>query len=326
MVRLTDTGESAILRDAAEHLRDIRDRLGYAAHQVRRVERVILAFVAFSGAATVEDLRPLQVMRWLHSRTSAGVGRKTQLNDVGALRCFGVWLVSMERLAMNPLRGLKLPRVPRTRGCRPFTLEETRTLISVASRAETVDDRAAKFGPLRSTFYAFLARTGLRYAEAKVQRWCDIDLGAAVMVVTQAKGGQLHVVPLDDETVALLRRWRRHSDGDAVFPSVPSHHTLVRDCDRAGIRQEPGEWHRFRKMSITERAKRGATVRAMQRFARHADVKTTQAHYDFVEIEEMRTVADMLPTVFHNRTRLGKSPLTEVSRSPIRRVPTDRET
>lgn len=305
MVRLTNSG-GGIIRDAAEHLSDIRDRLGYARDHCRRVERVIAWFIEHSGATTVEDLRPIAVMRFLADRSAKGTGRKTQLNDAAALRAFADWLVSVERLASNPLRGLKLPRVPFTRGCDPFTLDEVRRLVRSTAEVEATDGRAARFGPLRSTFYAFLARTGLRHTEARVQRWADIDLPAAIMVVTQAKGGLQHVVPLDRETVRLLRSWSQWSSGDMVFPSVPSHHSLVRDMERAGLADKPGEWHRFRKMSITERASRGATVRAMQMIARHRDPKTTQKHYDFVRIEEMREASELLPPIIHNPKNVRK--------------------
>lgn len=307
MVRLNGDSVLPVLRDAADHLRDIRDRLGYARDHCRRVERVIAWFVEHSGARTVSDIRPIAVARWLTDRSARGCGRKTQLNDAAALRAFCDWLVSMERLELNPLRGLKLPRVPMSRGCHPFTLDEVRRLIAATAKAEAEDGRASKFGPMRSTFYAFLARTGLRHTEARVQRWADIDLRAAVMVVTQAKGGYQHVVPLDREAVRVLRGWRPHSPGEMVFPATPSHHSLVRDMERAGLVDQPGEWHRFRKMAITERAKRGATIRAMQMFARHRDVKTTQKSYDFLALEEIRTVSDMLPTVFHKDSRSRKN-------------------
>lgn len=310
MIRRVEPEEAArtLREDAVEFLRDIRDRMGYARHHQRRCERVLAAYLDFSGATTPEDMRPISVMRWLHARAAAGVGRKTQLNDLCAIRSFADWLVSVERLDANSLRSVKTPRVHHTRGCEPFTIEEVRSIIAAAMRAERSGDRrTAKFGPLRSTFYLFLARTGLRYDEARKQRWSDIDLDAGVMAVTMPKGGRQEVIPIDREAVALLRRWREHSGGELVFAQSPSHHTLREDCRTAGIEKKPGEWHRFRKMAVTERARRGASVRAMQCFARHRDPKTTQKSYDFVAIAEMRDAAERLPPLSNWFSTIGQT-------------------
>lgn len=283
--------------DMREWLDDLRNRLGYSAHQVRRCERTAEAFVKFSGAKTVEELRPLAVMRWLNARSEL-VTRKTLLNDTGALRCFADWLVSAERIEVNPLRSLRTPRIKKTRGPEPLTLDEMRRLIAVARDAEeNGTHQQTRFGPIRSTFYAFLARTGLRWAEARAQLWKDIDLRTGVMLVSRSKGGWTHTLPLDRECVELLGRWQRWSEGDRVFERCPSHHTLRRDMRRAGIPDAPGEFHRIRKLAITERAARGATLRDLHAFARHINPQTTQLHYDFVRLSEMRVAAELLPAV-----------------------------
>lgn len=287
-----------LVEDAEEFLRDIRDRMGFARDHCHRCERVIAAFIEHSKAKSPDDLRPIAVMRWLQHRADDGIGRKTQVNDLCALRSFADWLVQVERLPFNALRSVKTPRVHHTRGCEPFTLEEVRAIISAAMRSEAAKDRrSSRHGPIRSTFYMFLARTGLRYEEARRQLWRHTDLDNRVMTVTVPKNGCQQVIPLDTEAVALLRWWRPRSQGELIFAMTPSHHTLREDCRAAGIAMKPGQWHRFRKMAVTERAKRGATMRAMQSFARHMDPKTTQKSYDFVAIAEMRDAAERLPSL-----------------------------
>lgn len=281
--------------NAREWIVDISQRLGYSRDQVRRCERSVAAWAAFASATTIDDLRPISVTRWLADRS---VSRKTQLNDLGALRCFCDWLVSVERLTSNPLRGLRMPRAYGTRGCEPFTLEELRRLIAyVTAKEAKADGRQAKWGPLRSTWYTFLARTGLRFDEARKVRWDDIDLGEAIMRV-RGKGGRFDVLPIDPETVSTLYRWRSFSAGPKVFGSVPCHKTILEDIKAAGIAKKPGRWHRFRKTAITERAKRGASLRVMCQFARHNDPKTTANSYDFVRLDEIRAAANLLPTIY----------------------------
>lgn len=63
--------------------------------------------------------------------------------------------------------------------------------------------------------------TGLRKGEVFNLGWADVDLLAERVTVRGdgAKSGQTRYVPLNDEALAVLKDWRRHSDGDGyVFP------------------------------------------------------------------------------------------------------------
>lgn len=56
-----------------------------------------------------------------------------------------------------------------------------------------------------------------------------------------------------------------------------------------------GEWHRFRKAAITERAKAGAPLRELHKFSRHSRVDTTENCYDFATTTQLRQTAELLP-------------------------------
>lgn len=224
---------------------------------------------------------------------------KTQRNRASVLRAFGDWLETSGRVSANPFRAIRLPRAASAPGAEPFTLEELRSLLrAVRALEETSDRRRGRHGPMRSTFYAFLALTGLRYSEAAGQAWADVDLAGAAIVVTCDKSRRRDVLPLCAECVGLLARWAWWSSaGGLVFPVVPCHKTLVADCARAGIARGRGAWHRFRKAAITERARRVATYRDVQGFARHTDPRITLGVYDRVRLDELRPVAEAMPAL-----------------------------
>ena len=279
--------------------RDMNLRLGLSPAHVRKSVATVREFLGSSGLETLIEVTPGMALSWLGSaidQENPG-SRKTTLNKASHLRRFGDFLVVIGECDANPFAALRMPRVTRGFGSAPFTLEDVRALVKAARIAESTSRRAGKYGPLRSTFYGFLAQTGLRYSEARFQRWSEVDLEAGSMTLTADKSRRKDRVPLSDECVALLRIWRTFSREERVFPRVPSHHSLERDCRAAGISCAVGQWHRFRKAAITERARRGASYRDLHKFARHTDVSTTARFYDKATTEETRWISNLLPDV-----------------------------
>jgi hypothetical protein len=181
------------------------------------------------------------------------------------------------------------------RGASAFSWEEIARLIAQARHSERKDGRAGKYGPMRSTFYAFLALTGLRFREASLQRWADVNLDRRTLIVTADKSRRRDPVRYNEECASILRAWRKYSRGEALFPRVPSHHTLVSDMAAAGVPSveggKRGQWHRYRKGLCSELAAQGVDVEQRRRAMRHKDTRITADLYTDAEI-----VDNSLPT------------------------------
>ena len=281
---------------------DMRDRLRYSDVHVRKSVQQVRAFLDFCG-----DDEPTRkhALEWLAS--SSDLAAKTVRNRRGAIKAWGDWLVDRGDYDSNPFTNIRTAKATRSRGAAPFTIEEVRAIIAAAERAEAKNDkRVRKYGPLRSTLYAFMTETGLRFSECRRQEWRDIDLEGKTLAVTRDKAGRRDTLPLSAHCAALLESWREWSPGPMLFPTMPSHHTLAKDMRAAGLDPTaPGQWHRFRKAAITERAKRGAPLRELHKYARHADASMTAQSYDFAEVDELRESAELLPDLLG---RLKKSP------------------
>lgn len=284
---------------------DQLDRLGYSPMEVEKARRALIRIFDDTGIRTVDQLKRRPLMAWLsrYVREQEARGfkgaRKTALNHSSRLASFGEFLKLAEVLEVNPIDGIKMPRARRRKGAAPFTAEDVSKLITAAEHCEATKWQARQFGPLRSTFYAFLAHTGLRYSEAKMQRWDDIDLTDATMRVTHDKARRNDTIPLTRECVAALRLWRPWSRGARLFPQVPSHHSLIDDMERAGVagvrEGRQGQWHRFRKCAVQVRRQAGADIAVLTKLARHADPAMTIGKYDEAEMTEMRAVAELMP-------------------------------
>lgn len=98
------------------------------------------------------------------------------------------------------------------------------------------------------------------------------------------------------EALAELRAAAPGAEG--VFRKV-SHHTLTADMDRAKVPRrvdgQGGQWHAFRKMSITERLRRGADPEMVRRLARHQNISLTTGTYNQRSTDELRDAMEKIP-------------------------------
>ena len=65
----------------------------------------------------------------------------------------------------------------------------------------------------------FLVLTGVRSAEARGARWCEIDGDVWTVPAERMKARETHRVPLSRQALAVLAEARQLTDGDLVFPS-----------------------------------------------------------------------------------------------------------
>lgn len=294
--------------------RYLRTQQAYSDIHVRKSGDAATAWCVWAKVHGWNTTSGMQWSQALIEKTS----RKTAQNKVSQAREFCRYLILTQAINANPLEGVRIAngRRDRRRKWAPFEVAEVRRLIDAAEARECSSDRRrSKAGPLASTFYAFLTLTGLRYTEARNQLWADIDLVRASMVVTADKAQRQDCIPLCTEAMSVLKAWRKCSAGERLFPQVPSAHTLRGDMKAAGIKAaadggEKGEWHRFRKTAIAERAAGGADVRNLHHFARHDNVQTTLSVYDRAKVDQLRDVAALMPRLngFMKRELRGVSP------------------
>ena len=281
--------------------RDMEKRLRLSPVHIRKSSSQVGEFLDFCNGRAISRKLALD---WLASL--AHLSPKTVRNKRSSLKAFGDFLLDQGVAEENPFLNIRTAKSTPSRGSDPFTIDEVRLVVAAAERAEARGDgRSKKFGPLRSTLYLFMVETGLRFSECSRQEWRDIDLDGGVMAVTKDKAGRRDSIPLSASCVDILRTWRTWSKGRQLFPTMPSHHTLKKDMVAAGLEPSAGQWHRFRKTAITERARRGASLRDLHKFARHADASVTERSYDFAKVDELRHAAELLPELASKLKKSG---------------------
>lgn len=145
-------------------------------------------------------------------------------------------------------------------------------------------------------------RTGLRIGELRGLQWGDVDFDKGAISVrrtdpgiageepTSPKGGRSRVVPITDEALTALERWRHMSDntkpGDWVWPSEwdaartrsegNCASAMGRIAERAKLQDVT--WHTLRHTYASQLVMRGVPMRAIQDLLGHATIKMTEKY------------------------------------------------
>ncbi len=268
-----------------EYLEYLRDEDHRKPEHLRKKRVHLMAAVNAGAVRKLRDVRKQTIEPWLKSLTC---GSKTRNEYLNAWNVFLKWLVYEGRLNENPIRNRIRRAVVQkheTTKRRPLTFDEIEKLLSVSGE--------------RALLYQTAASTGARLGELQQLRWDCVHEDATPPTIelrpetTKNGNGRAKAIPI--ELVDALRDARPSATSMMVFPTRPSHHTIDRDLERAGIpkRTEEGvaSFHSLRHTYTTWGAAESKDVRVAQRLADHSDIKTTQRYLHTSLEEEAELIA-----------------------------------
>jgi integrase len=201
-------------------------------------------------AITVE-----RIESWKARRLNAGRSAATVLRDLFTLSSVLRRAVKAGELEENPVRRVDKPRIDR-RGKVRFLDQAEESRLREAMKARDADmqnlrtvankrhqKRHEKLLPPLTHFGDHLTpavllsmNTGLRRGEVLKLRWSSVDFNRRLLTVEgrNAKNRQTRHVPLNEEAMNVLRRWREQSGGSAkVFDVATRFQTAWKNCSCA---------------------------------------------------------------------------------------------
>jgi integrase len=166
--------------------------------------------------ARMENGIAVHVEEWLGSITRSR-GTKAKIRNIMSAVC--THAVRYGWMATNPIRAVR-QSAKRERVIVPLTAEELQRLF-------------AELGPRERTLVLLDVPTGMRRGEVLATQWRDIDFGKRTLNIRKSIWQQHlgpvktdeseKVMPLDDEMIADLLRWRSETpyagDDDWIFAS-----------------------------------------------------------------------------------------------------------
>lgn len=229
----------------------------------------------------------VHVEEWL-SAIGRSRGTKAKIRNIMSGVC--THAIRYGWMRSNPIRAVR-QSAKRERVVVPLTAEELQKLF-------------AKLGSRERTLVLLDVPTGMRRGEVLATQWCDIDFGKKTLNIRRSIWQQHlgpvkteeseKVMPLDDEMIADLLRWRRETryakDGDWIFasnrmkgrqplwPEALMRNYIRPAAQRAGI-SKAVTWHVFRHTFSTILAENDVDVKTVQSLMRHANSNITMNVY-----------------------------------------------
>lgn len=269
------------------------------------------------GRFKLDELRPIDVQRWMNAKQADGLSAKSVRYMRGTLRTALNQAVRWGLISRNAAALVDPPQGER-REINPLTPDEARAFLG-AIRGDRLE-----------ALYSVALSLGLRQGEALGLRWEDVDLDRGILSIRkqlQRINGAFQLVDLKTtrsrRSLALpatvvvsmrqhqARQAREGSGGAAnmnlVFTSVagtPLEGTTVsrqfhRHLDRAGLPQR--RFHDLRHSCATLLLAQGVSPRVVMEVLGHSDIGMTMNTYTHVIPELRRDAANRMDDLLRER-------------------------
>jgi len=255
-------------------------------------DRILSVFEEFADKPLTE-INAWIIEKWRAKRIKEGISPNTCNRDLATLKSALKRAQNWKMIDADALVTVKQARVDSTRVRYLSDAEEKRLRDALAARDD--EARAARLRAnqwraergrelLPSVFYTdhltpavlLSLNTGLRRGELTALDWADIDDRTRVLTVraAAAKSGTMRRVPLNDEAVDVLKRWRKQTGRTgrvfAFKDAKKSWAPLLAAAKIADFR-----WHDLRHSFASKLVMAGVNLNAVRELLGHADLKMT---------------------------------------------------
>ena len=272
---------------------------GLARNTLESYRRDIAQFALWLDSASgkpLVDADPADLQRHLAWQVETRRAKpRTTSRLVSSLKRFFRFAVREGLRADDPSADLDSPKLPRSLP-KSLSEEEVESLLAApnVSTAQGLRDRA-----MLETLYA----TGLRVSELVGLKNVQLSLDTAVVRIL-GKGSKERLVPIGQESVAWIERYRRDArpgllgarKSDALFVTArgapmtrQAFWALVKRHAATADVRHPISPHTLRHAFATHLINHGADLRVVQLLLGHADISTTQI-YTHVARERLKAL------------------------------------
>lgn len=276
----------------------LQAQLGASAHTVasyRDTFRLLLVFASAQLARPpsrlgMEDLTVALISAFLehleHERASTPKTRNVRL---AALRAFFRFVAYAEpACSLQCQQVLAIPNKRHERPIVEFLAEEERAALLAAPDATTWIGRRDR------TLLQVAVQTGLRNAEIRSLRRCDVDFGVGAHVRCLGKGRKTRCTPLRRDVAEVLETWLIERGGgpdDPVFQSsrggflsadalqaLVSRHVATAGATCSSLRNRSITPHTLRHTAAMDLLRRGVDLTVIALWLGHESIETTQVY------------------------------------------------
>ena len=266
-------------------------------------------------AKPLTDITVERIEHWRVGRLRSGTEPTTVLRDVMTLSGVLTRAVKLDKLTANPVRRVERPRIDRTPKVRYLDpAEEKRLRAALIERDNEMREARASANrwreareedplpPLRyygdhlTPAVLLSVNTGVRRGELLALRWPNVDLKGKQITIegSTAKSAQTRHVPLNDEAVRVLMRWReQRGEVERVIPVTTGFKTawaaLLRRAKISKFR-----WHDLRHHFASRLAQAGVPLNTIRELLGHGNMAMTLRYAHLSPDQKREAVAKLV--------------------------------
>jgi integrase len=260
------------------------------------------------------DLTTWHLENWRTERAETGALPASINRDLirikGALSRAVEWKV----LPASPFAGVKVAKVDNTGVVRFLSAQEAKALRAALAQRDT-DAREARartrawataraydprpaipakgFADHLTPMVLLALNTGLRRGELVSLTWSDVSLAGRMLTVRggYAKSGKARHIPLNAEALDVLKRWRKQSSEERIFPVLDPKKAWAAVLESAKVHDF--RFHDLRHDFASQLVMRGVDLNTVRELLGHKDITMT-LRYAHLAPEHKRAAVDVL--------------------------------
>jgi len=274
--------------DVEDFLAYLRDERRASEHTLRAYRSDLAAFIEFlslyQGKKDLLDVDRSDIRAFVAMQTRFGYSKRTIQRRLSSTKSLFKFLCREDRLALNPARLVKGPKL-------------SRRLPEVFTQSQIEEVLDGHFNLLRDrAIVELLYDEGLRISELAGLDIPDIDFPNGEIKVF-GKGSKERILPLSSRAAGVLKAYIAGRNSGPLFIKEKTGKRLgVRDLRRivnyylSQLPDAPAiKPHALRHSFATHLLERGADLRAVQELLGHASLSTTQI-YTHVGVKRLKEI------------------------------------
>ena len=270
----------------------------------------------------LDEITQWRIERWRVDRLRAGTAAATVNRDIAALRAVMSKAVEWGVISIHPLAQLKPTRVDGARKIRYLSRDEEERLRTALQQRNTrlrtarvsanqwrLERGYELYPDLSDRFYVdhleplvlLSLNTGMRRGELFDLTWGNVDVRHEIVTVVgaTAKSGRTRHIPLNDEALAVVKKWKRQPEpSELVFPGRNGERLDNIKTSWAGLLKAAGvtkfRWHDLRHTFASKLVMAGVDLNTVRELLGHADIKMTLRYAHLAPEHKAEAVAKLL--------------------------------